>query len=228
MNESYTKSFYELLGADAAASLVGGRLQLHQQSADVGTMNWDQLLGPRSRSHRSSLSSLLFKFSLLLLTFGGLRLLAGAFPSMSLDPETSLSEYPERVTKWGDLARHFPPTIPADASNAEFWDFPGELQAPDSMQLRITVPQESWNVIETLARSQAIYSYSGDADPQPPGRLVDLRLVDPNSKKKFPMAKPLGFTVYVLDQRGSWNHPIWRAIAFNPTTHEVVFAAYSG
>ncbi len=142
-----------------------------------------------------------------------------------------VSTYPAIRAQLGDhpAIRHFPQTIPSDATDVHFYFRPDFLQGGTSLQLRLTLPREQIDQLYSQFKDQAIRQYfGGDANTHvnlPNGVPTTFFFTSGSETRSFPET----YEILVLgaESRGdpdfTWNHGTTYGVAIDVSASVIVF-----
>lgn len=180
---------------------------------------------------------MVYAFITVLLIGGGCYLVLFAITSSMFPSETTdVSEYTTILSQWqqSGLINHFPPAIPACASDVRLSFFPGFLQGGAHFQIRMKVPPSELKVIETQFRQLTSHQYKGGSffdhyndDQQNNLPTTSFHTADDPSQT---YAFPEHYTLYVIhakDRGGNWNHGETCGVAVSIRIGEVIYWAES-
>src|SRR5690349_17427204 len=116
---------------------------------------------------------------------------------------TDVAQYPNLLADWSSsgLVAHFPKSIPSDATNVRLSAYPGYLQGPPWLQVRMTLPPDRVQQIEDQCKKATTHIYIGgdefthfNKDPKSNWPTTVFHTTDNPSDMSFPD----DYTLYVL------------------------------
>ena len=132
------------------------------------------------------------------------------------------------------LVEHFPPEIPAEAKDVEFYYRAGYMQGGTNIELRMRLPRSEFDSIvqEHHAMSKSILDHLGKdklRKPKPNEDPISLHFftVDRSELTDEYQLGPLpaGYEIILLHLEGYWNHGKTAGIAVNELGSEVIYWA---
>jgi hypothetical protein len=172
--------------------------------------------------------------TLLLVTGAGLIALRSLLHSFPPDETTNPVDYANTLKQWSPttLVSHFPPTIPANATNIHFSTFPGFLQGGAWIQLRIQLPPDEIRSLESdfTKQTKRIYTHGGEIFTHlNEGQTHNLPTTNfyTADNPKSSTAFPPDYTFYVLKSRnaGNWNHGHSTGVVISTEKKEIIYWA---
>lgn len=143
---------------------------------------------------------------------------------------TDVAQYTEIRAQLGDsiAVRHFPQTIPSDATDVRFFYEPGFLQGGTILQLKLKLPANRIDELYSQYRNMAIYTFVG-GDTNQANLLDDVPIpffyASDNDEHSFPAtyeiivlgAEPYGKPDF------KWNHGTTYGVAIDKSGSEIVY-----
>jgi hypothetical protein len=148
-------------------------------------------------------------------------------------PDTEQAEYREVRDRLGDsdLVRHFPPTIPNNATNSEFVYFGGFMQGGAFIQLRLQLPPGEVAKLLQEYHSKAKYQFiGGDTSAhanEPKGVPTTYFYTSGTDDRSFPN----NYETLVLDAQpggapdSEWNHGYSYGVVISLEHSEIIYWA---
>ena len=159
--------------------------------------------------------------------------IAGLVVVSAINPVVDSSQYYEVRKQLGDseLIKHFPDSIPSNATNVVFYYFGGFMQAGASLQLRIELPKDNIADLQNVYHSKAKYifygGYNNDHANMPEGIRTTSFLTSGTDQYLFPD----NYEILVLDAQylGStgfeWNHGFSYGVVISLEESEIIYWA---
>jgi hypothetical protein len=152
-------------------------------------------------------------------------------PSIIRGAVTDVAQYSETLAQLGDYvpSRHFPQTIPPDATEVRFYFLPSFLQGGTIMQLRLKLPVDQIDELYSQFGNAAIHTFvGGDTNIHanlPDGVPTTFFYTSDSDQPSFPVtyeiivlgAEPYGKPDLI------WNHGISYGVAIDKSSSVIVY-----
>ena len=137
---------------------------------------------------------------------------------------TDVNRYPELRSSWSDLAAHFPPVLPAAATNIKMSHYPGYMQGGASFQLRVTLPASEISGLDLKYSKIATHTFfGGDTNDHSVPTTFDYT----NGTDLTSFSE--SFKIYVIHAKDegelgfSWNHGTNGGVAVSGEKNQIVY-----
>jgi len=135
-----------------------------------------------------------------------------------------LHHWPEKFEDPGskELTKHFPDSIPPDATNARLAYFPGCLQAGSYFQVRFRLSPEKIRSLYQHFRAQAAYRFKGgySSENTEKGEVLTTQFFTSDSEDR---SFPESYELLVLRSEGTWHMGRSCGVAIDRAANDIVY-----
>lgn len=139
---------------------------------------------------------------------------------------TDISRYGEARSRFGQCARRFPDSVPANATDVEMVWFQGFMQGSPYFELKYRVlPEEAAALAASFPQQQSLGAIKTDWIRSIPVKLLHSKHTGVPDLGRL---ADRGDDVFVFHSAGDWNHPRVGAVVIDRLGGIVVFVAEGG